>query len=673
MSNLQIALGLQSAALSILWLLLLGLTETQPLVLVSLPLLTVVRLWSPRGLKPKGLKQRKFRQRGLKQKQHVWTNAVALTLSVLLLILMPLDDRSNWLANCSNLLWLFTGLKLLEMHERAAIRRNGLLLLIAIGIASIFTSNLGSSLLQAAASLLAVSSLLALEMGAASHLELIRRTWLLVGVSLPLMVAMFLLTPRLRPLWHLQTNRGLTGLSDQLDPGSIATLARSNATVMGLQFEGMAAPPAAERYWRVMALSRFDGRRWSASPSQDPLVTGAPVKAATSQPQLLVMLEPTNLDRLPWQGRGLPWPVSIRRNQRGELRIQEPLHQRSLYKLISAGTDAPQPWRELLPKPSDLALPTDLNPRLLKLGRQWQQLAEPEQRLQAARHWFGMQGFRYTLAPGRLPKTNALDAFLFETRAGFCEHYAASFSALMRAANVPARVVVGYQGGEWIKPLAGKGNLVVSQADAHAWSEVWLPGEGWSRVDPTAWVAPSRTTQNLYNSLAAAGSRADQGLLRLTPSWLQWMKGQWQGLDLRWHIWVMQFDQAHQEALLWQLFGNDYRRWQGAFLMGSTLLMLVPGLLVLQWLKPNKRDPLRRELDRCLNHLGVRQPQGQSLEACLQQLKQNRPDLADPLEQLTQSYLRQRFDPEADIANQRHLRSSLQTLRRVQPPRDQRQ
>ncbi|MFL0789611.1 MAG: DUF3488 domain-containing protein, partial [Prochlorococcus sp.] len=227
MSNVQLALGLQAGSLIALWLQLLGLPDAQPLVLVSLPLLTAMRLWSSRELK---------------QQRQGWTNGVAVALIVVLLSLMPLADRSSWLASFANLLWLLTGLKLLEMHTPAAIRRNGLLLLIAIGSAAIFASDLGSSLLLATAALLAVGSLLALEMGAASHRQLLRRSSLLLMVSLPLMVGLFLLAPRLSPLSQLQASRGSTGLSDQLDPGSIAALARNNSPVMALQFEGMAAP-----------------------------------------------------------------------------------------------------------------------------------------------------------------------------------------------------------------------------------------------------------------------------------------------------------------------------------------------------------------------------------------------------------------------------------------------
>ncbi|MFL0791424.1 MAG: DUF4129 domain-containing protein, partial [Prochlorococcus sp.] len=126
-----------------------------------------------------------------------------------------------------------------------------------------------------------------------------------------------------------------------------------------------------------------------------------------------------------------------------------------------------------------------------------------------------------------------------------------------------------------------------------------------------------------------------------------------------------------QEALLWQLFGRDYRQWQGALLVVSTLLLLAAGLLVLQRLRPDQRHPLRRDLDRCLDQLGITPDPGQSLEACLQQIQQRRPELAAPLQQLAQSYARQRFDPDADAASRRQWQISLQTLRRVRIPRDE--
>jgi transglutaminase-like putative cysteine protease len=549
------------------------------------------------------------------------------------------------------------------VEQAGAIRRSGLLLLLSVGAAGVFAQDLGPSLLQGGAALLAVGSLLALELGGGSQSGLIRRLLLLVGVSLPLVVALFVLAPRLGPIWLLQGGGSSTGLSDQLDPGSIASLARSDAPAMRLQFQGMAPPPAAQRYWRVLSLNQFDGRRWSASRAEPALAEPTPASAATLQPQLVVLLEPTNLRWLAWDGRGLPLPATIRRSADGGLWQPDPVRSRSLYRLTAAGARAPQPWRGVPPTTADLVVPEQSNPRLLALARRWGELAEPGARLEAARLWFLAQGFRYTLEPGTLPGENSLDAFLFEQKQGFCEHFASAFSALMRAAGVPARVVIGYQGGEWVKPIGGgSGHLQVRQSDAHAWSEVWLPSQGWTRVDPTAWVVPSRPEQSLYDSLGSAGSADDQRLLRESPSWLQWLGGQWQALDLNWNLWVMQFDQARQEELLRQLLGPDASRWQGALLIGSVGMLVAAAVVVLQWIRPQPHDQLRRQLDRCLQRLGGDPQPGETLDQCIERLAENQPQLRETLTQLGLTYNALRFSGHADATTLKQWNSCLKRL-----------
>jgi transglutaminase-like putative cysteine protease len=642
-------LQLQAAGLALLWLSLLSVSKAQPLVLVSLPALIALRLWSPQPLR---------------QRRRLWTNAIGLPLIGACLAMIPLADRSAWLAGFSNLLWLLSGLKLLEVEQPGAVRRSGLLLLLAVGCAGVFAPDLGPSLLQGGAALLAVGSLLALELGGSSQAGLIRRLLLLVGVSLPLMVALFVLAPRLGPIWLLQGGGNSTGLSDQLDPGSIASLARSDAPAMRLQFEGIGPPSPAQRYWRILTLNQFDGRRWSAAPGEPALTPPTPAEAATEQPQLVVLLEPTNLRWLAWQGRGQPLPATIRRSADGGLWQNEPVRSHSLYRLAGAGPQAPQPWREVAPTTQDLEVPAASNPRLQTLGRQWGALAAPAARVEAARQWFLAQGFRYTLEPGPLPSENGLDTFLFSTRQGFCEHFASAFTALMRSAGVPARVVIGYQGGEWVKPIGGgNGHLQVRQSDAHAWSEVWLPGQGWTRVDPTAWVVPSRPEQNLYDSLGSAGSSNDQRLLRESPSWLQWLGGQWQALDLNWSLWVMQFDQTRQEALLRQLFGSNASRWQGAVLIASVGLLLAGTLVLLHWLRPQEQDRLRRELERCLQRLGIDLPPGAPLEAALEAAG---PGVRQQLEPLLIAYQQQRFAPAGQPGQRRRQQAALiRSLRRL--------
>lgn len=146
--------------------------------------------------------------------------------------------------------------------------------------------------------------------------------------------------------------------------------------------------------------------------------------------------------------------------------------------------------------------------------------------MQAAQRWFKQRPFRYTLEPGPLPQLAPMDAFLFQTQKGFCEHYASSFTALMRAAGVPARVVVGYQGGDWVgAATGGDGYLDVRQSDAHSWSEVWLGASGWLRVDPTGWVDPARIERGLAGSLA--DRPGELALLKIGPAWLRQLGQRW--------------------------------------------------------------------------------------------------------------------------------------------------
>ncbi|MEB3234200.1 MAG: DUF3488 and transglutaminase-like domain-containing protein [Cyanobacteriota bacterium] len=640
---------LQAASLLVLWLQLLGLRQAQPLLLVALPGLALLSCWPPPALQ---------------RRRRLISNGLGVALGTALLAVSPLGERSQWLAIVINLLWLLSGFKLLEAERPEEIRRSGLLLLLAIGMAGVYRQALAASLLQGGAALLAVGSLLALEIGAGSRRGLLRRLLTLVGVSVPLMALLFVFGPRTVPYFQLGGGGAQTGLSEELDPGSIASLVQSDAPAMRLQFGNDKPPPPQERYWRIMTLSRFDGRRWRAESDPPRLAPPTDPAAATQPTQLSVLLEPTNLRWLAWSGTGLPLPNEIRRSANGGLWREQPQRQRLLYRLVATSPPNSQPWRLVHPGPGDLAYPQGSNPKLEALATQWRSLESPAARVLAAQRWFLQQGFRYTLQPGTLPVNAALDAFLFERREGFCEHFAAAFTALMRASDVPARVVVGYQGGEWVRPItAARPHLNVTQADAHAWSEVWLPNQGWTRVDPTAWVVPERTQQNLYDSLAAAGSSADQGTLREPPAWLNWLQGQWQALDLGWSLWVMQFDQNRQSELLEQWFGANAARWQSALLAGGLAMLLAAGLVVMSWLQPRRHDRLRRQLDRCLRRLNVTPLPGESLDSCLQRAAREIPELSDQLQSMAVLYSSRRFKPSSDPDWQRLWTNCLEAIK----------
>ena len=334
-----------------------------------------------------------------------------------------------------------------------------------------------ATVLQLITVLLSLGGLLAHELGStSSRRQLLRRSLQLLVAALPLAVVLFLFVPRLPPLWTADLGpRGgaVSGLSPVMDPLAITNLAQSDAPAARMALMG-ASPPPVDGYWRVLVHEDFDGTSWRHN---DPALPrrGNQQPLSPGQRSQLWSVEPSSTKAVPWDGHSRPtasdqWPT-----REGELLLnQRPKQQRSYWL---QPTPTPLAWQFQPPQPSELALPTNQLPRLKELGRSWQQLPSNEARVQAAEQWFRTQPFRYSLQP---EASDSLDNFLFERQVGFCGHYAGGFTALMRAAGVPARVVSGYQGGRLIRPISGNAYLAIRQSDAHAWREVWLQGKGCS-------------------------------------------------------------------------------------------------------------------------------------------------------------------------------------------------
>ena len=229
---------------------------------------------------------------------------------------------------------------------------------------------------------------------------------------------------------------------------------------------------------------------------------------------------------------------------------------------------------------------------------------------------------------------DGLDRFLFEQRVGFCGHYASAFSALMRAAGVPSRVVSGYLGGSWVVPLGGASYLELRQSDAHAWSEVWLPGQGWQRVDPSSWV---------QNGTAAPGT---DGFSRPVPGPWSWVQRQWWGLDMAWSRWWLGFDQARQEELLNRLLGE--RRWAlGWLILAGGGGALAAGVLLV------------------LGQLGLRAEPGETLEHLAGRAAALHPALAQPLAELVACHGERRFGTGGNRTTARLARRRWRTGLRI--------
>ncbi|CAJ0772213.1 transglutaminase TgpA family protein [Ralstonia chuxiongensis] len=428
----------------------------------------------------------------------------------------------------------------------------------------------------------------------------------LVLMGLPCAAVLFLLFPRLdHPLWRLpQTaDTAVSGLSDRMAPGSVGQLILSDELAFRVDFAGV-PPPLDTLYWRGMVLWRFDGQTWTAaSMRQRPAAESVPnsADAISGAPGVFdynITLEPTRqrwlfaLDR----GQSIEARDGTGRSIDGEFISTQPLEQRVRYHARSRlpernRTDDARPLDPLTQQMA-LALPPG-NPKARALAAQWAELPPPE-RVSAALRLFGRAPFAYTLEPEPL-QDQQIDDFLFRTHRGFCEHYAGSFVFLMRAAGVPARVVVGYLGGE---VNAMSGDIIVRQSDAHAWAEVWLDGRGWVRVDPTAAVAPQRVERGLAAAVPASEFRSRRAE---EPRWLRSVRWGLDGLISGWNSWVLGYDRSRQ-ARLFAWLGLDAAD-PRAVLWGVSGLFLLAALPLLWQQRKPKPDPVQAQWQRLCDRL----------------------------------------------------------------------
>ena len=433
----------------------------------------------------------------------------------------------------------------------------------------------------------------------------------LVLLSLPLMAVLFLLFPRIEgPLWGMPTDAytAKTGLSEVMAPGSFGRLSASREMAFRVRFTGRVPAPS-ERYWRGPVLGAFDGRAWTPLPLQRSPNSRAISVDPASAVDYAVTLEPNNrpwlfaLDVLTTRP-ATPLVARIRSDL--QIVADNLVRERSVYEARSytryrAGLDE---TRERLQ--DTLELPPGFNPRTHALAARMQadELREDprsEDAADEARHtrrlvgrvltMIRAQGFSYTLEPPPLGR-NSVDEFLFDTRRGYCEHYASAFVVLMRALDVPARVVTGYQGGE-INQVDGF--LEVRQRDAHAWAEVWIPNDGWVRVDPTAAVAPDRIEQGAAEVLAEAQGFATQD--SFIGTLLQRTRFNWDAIGNAWNQWILAYNADRQSGLLSRL-GIERIDWETLTLaLIVSFGVLLAGIGGLTMIRRARVDPVVRHYE----------------------------------------------------------------------------
>jgi protein-glutamine gamma-glutamyltransferase len=570
-------------------------------------------------------------------------------------------------------------LKLLEMHQK----RDALVVLylayFTVVAEFIYSQTMLVALYMGLVVVLITSALMALNQNADNQVPIrtVKMSALILLQSAPLMLVFFLFFPRISPLWSVpvQTNSGTTGLSDTMAPGDIGNLTRSAEVAFRVQFAG-APPPYAELYWRALTLDNFDGRSWRREPN-DAQFFGPDVRDVKQwftnieyegnaidynvimepsfQNWIFTLMVPQTNDERMMMTRDYQLSSKRRITQRFSYDVRSFLQYQA-----DTGEEGGQQRRGRL-------LPGAGNPQARQFATElYASAGSDKEYIEAVLSHFRQQNFFYTLSPATLGE-NSVDEFFFNTRQGFCEHYASSFTFLMRAAGIPARVVTGYQGGAF-NPYDG--TLTVRQYDAHAWSEVWLPGEGWIRIDPTAAVAPERINRGSELTLQEEPSFMGDStfsLMRFRNSLLiNDLRLRLEMVDYAWNRFVLNYNQDLQSDLLNRLLGTFTR---AKMMFAALVFMLVMGAFVALTVfhksskatKPAATVQYLRFCNYMASRGHARQP-GETPLQYLDRLTRLHPQWANEMRTITNVFTELAFAPDGN--NEEKLRLLRRNVRR---------
>ena len=369
--------------------------------------------------------------------------------------------------------------------------------------------------------------------------------------ALPIMVILFVLFPRLNgPLWGLPEdgkNNATTGIDNVMEPGTISQLSLSDEIVFRVSFDGTIPKPE-NLYWRGPVLEKTDGNKWteinySIKPRTMEYL-GKPVKYE-------MIIEPTYAHWLFALEMPEKLPPSSYLTRNHQLKTRHSIQNKNRYSIVSYNEFRFEKIGRF-EKKYNLAIPDRKHPKTKELVSQWkQQNSTPDNMIKTALDYLATGEFVYTLEP-KLLYGDKVDNLLFNTREGFCEHYASAFVTMMRIAGIPARVVAGYQGGE-INPIGDY--LMVKQYHAHAWSEVWLDGRGWTRIDPTSVVSPARINDGPSNINLDIGLPNSFGLAKSELAFRLWLRlrNQWDSINYQWSQWMLGYGTKNQGKLFKKL------------------------------------------------------------------------------------------------------------------------
>ncbi len=487
-------------------------------------------------------------------------------------------------------------------------------------------------------------------------------TFKLLAQAAPVVVLLFLLFPRINTgfqfrLGELHTAR--TGFSDRLSPGDIVALANSSDIAFRAEFPDSRTGPAGPMYWRGLVMWHCEGMEWRA-PYAPASISDSSRRHPTSDKAIRqrITIAPHGarwmfaLDR-PF---GIPSGAMLARGN--YLYSVQSIRKTRRYEVLSS-TESIGKELDAYERRQALQLPASISPAVRELAASFAAHdSEPRAIVTRALQFFRTQRFSYSLSPGEYNK-NDLEEFLFHRRTGFCGHYAASFATLMRLAGIPARVVVGYLGGEY-NDLGGF--FLVRQSDTHAWCEVWIPENGWTRIDPTSVVAPGRASQDLSSFLAgrvASGEMATgqssfvTQLVRLAL--VNQIKSLWEALNYQWDTRVLGFDADVQDVLLTSLGLTS----SGPLPLVMQALIAIAALLIIYaaWMRLRTRpraDRIQALYERfCqkLTRIGVSRDPWEGPSDFAERAAQSLPNQSERVRQITETYVALRYAPGSDVSS----------------------
>lgn len=526
-------------------------------------------------------------------------NSILNLLAVLCIsILVWLAPDYGLLKTMINLLLVACCLKILNLHHTGDYQMVASIQLFLVACGLIFHQSLLYSLFYGALIILLFCVLHAIKIKNTILKTYTKHTVLLLLQAIPIAILLFFVTPKLSPLWQMPVNKSSqTGLSEKMTPGDIASLAKSDELVFRAEFSGRLPTPQ-ERYWRAIVLDEFDGRTWSIANNNKQQERGPQTIEFRGQSlDYVVIAQPTatkwlySLD-IPILIQGLS-NQTISTNQQFQLTGSRPLYTQGLYAVKSFVEQPLTIYKGFEELSQFLQTPATGNPKTVEFViSNIDASMTVEQKIAKLSSTFSSRDFSYTLTPP-LMQSNPIDQFLFDKRAGFCSHYASALTYMLRLANVPARIVTGYQGGE-----VQSGNVVsIHQYDAHAWVEAWDNDKGWLRIDPTAIVAPNRVVSGLLSSIQNRQEFRAQSPFSLTNlkeyAVFNELRLLMAKIDHTWDQSILSYNQESQKSLLKKIFGNMKAQSFTYALIGS---FVVIGLFILLLFIPRGGTKLSDEI-----------------------------------------------------------------------------